>query len=468
MGPGTKVSYLTGTTRRTGEVWLVLGERALIARDGTTTTQDVLPLAALTQLDTAPPAAPAGLAVVAGDQQASLSWQPSTDDVGVVGYRVYRDGTQVGAPVAPSWLDAGLLNGRTYLYEVRAVDAAGNLSLPSAGASATPALPPPPPPPPPPAGFRYFQPFPRLAAAVGAQVWVDPAVGLDTNPGTEAKPLKTLAAGIAKAAPGDEVMARAAVYRETLRLAKNGDEGHVTWIRGVGGRAVIQHVGSAGSALDVTGSFYALKDVECIGSARDIAGGPVIVYIQRTAHHLEFIDSPIHGAAALSSGYRWSGLYVEHGAHHVAGYGDSDIYDVDALRKGTPQLCHCLYMAGSDFYWEGDLRGAANGYGAQIYDSNGRAQRNVALVSAELAGNGRSGLLVARAVSDFEGVALRVHGNGLMSGGSQVGIQGYSQGSVAGARQVVRDSWVWGNAGGPFSRDASSPLALDAVTYAAP
>ena len=78
--------------------------------------------------DSTPPSAPQNLHGTAGTSQAALTWTASTDDVGVVGYRVYRDNVQVGSPAGPSFTDTGLTNGVTYAYKVAAVDAGGNVS----------------------------------------------------------------------------------------------------------------------------------------------------------------------------------------------------------------------------------------------------------------------------------------------------------------------------------------------------
>ena len=49
--------------------------------------------------DATPPTAPTALtATGVSTTQVDLSWTASTDDVGVTGYRVFRNGTQVGTP----------------------------------------------------------------------------------------------------------------------------------------------------------------------------------------------------------------------------------------------------------------------------------------------------------------------------------------------------------------------------------
>ncbi|MFG1715945.1 cellulose binding domain-containing protein [Micromonospora sp. NPDC049203] len=104
--------------------------------------------------DTTPPSAPGNLTVgEVTDSTARLSWSPSTDDVGVLAYDVYRfDGWFTSTRVAT-------VPGTTYtmslpaptplrtLYYVRARDAAGNVSIAS-NTVTVPTTPTPPPPPP--------------------------------------------------------------------------------------------------------------------------------------------------------------------------------------------------------------------------------------------------------------------------------------------------------------------------------
>ena len=97
--------------------------------------------------DTTPPSTPTGLATSAvGQTSATLSWTGSTDDVGVTGYRLFRDGSQVGTSATTSYGYTGLTCGTTYTLGVAAVDAAGNVSGTATANVATTACPPPPPP----------------------------------------------------------------------------------------------------------------------------------------------------------------------------------------------------------------------------------------------------------------------------------------------------------------------------------
>jgi hypothetical protein len=69
----------------------------------------------------------------------TFGWSPSTDNVGVAGYTVYRDGTAIGTSggSTPSYTDATAAPSTTYRYVVDAYDAAGNHSALSAALSVT-------------------------------------------------------------------------------------------------------------------------------------------------------------------------------------------------------------------------------------------------------------------------------------------------------------------------------------------
>ncbi|MBN3929976.1 fibronectin type III domain-containing protein [Streptomyces verrucosisporus] len=106
-----------------------------------TVTQDADDPCADEEPDTQAPTAPEGVTASADGTSVVVSWEPSTDDRGVTGYQVTRTGgtkgtvvTDVGSTV---FSDTGLEERTAYVYTVRAVDAAGNLSAPSAEAGAT-------------------------------------------------------------------------------------------------------------------------------------------------------------------------------------------------------------------------------------------------------------------------------------------------------------------------------------------
>jgi hypothetical protein len=90
-----------------------------------------------------PPSVPSGLtATLTGSNTVSLTWSPSTDNVGVTSYGVYRNGVAIAnvetidatAP-APTAFDDFNVPAGTYTYTVDAADAVGNRSAQSTAVS---------------------------------------------------------------------------------------------------------------------------------------------------------------------------------------------------------------------------------------------------------------------------------------------------------------------------------------------
>jgi chitodextrinase len=80
--------------------------------------------------DTTAPTVPTNLtATTSSSTRADLSWGSSNDNVGIAGYNLYRNGTLLTSlGVVNSYSDTNLTLGTTYSYQVKARDAAGNLS----------------------------------------------------------------------------------------------------------------------------------------------------------------------------------------------------------------------------------------------------------------------------------------------------------------------------------------------------
>lgn len=79
--------------------------------------------------DTTPPSTPTGLtASGVTSTSVNLSWNASTDNVGVTGYEVFRNGTLAATVGGTSTTVSGLSPSTAYQFTVRARDAAGNTS----------------------------------------------------------------------------------------------------------------------------------------------------------------------------------------------------------------------------------------------------------------------------------------------------------------------------------------------------
>ncbi len=82
--------------------------------------------------DTQPPTVPTSVhAVGVSGSSIQVTWTASTDNVGVAGYRIFRDGVEVGTSATTSYTDSGLQGQTSYSYTVAAYDGVGNLSAQS-------------------------------------------------------------------------------------------------------------------------------------------------------------------------------------------------------------------------------------------------------------------------------------------------------------------------------------------------
>jgi len=89
-------------------------------------------LTVTTLADTAVPTTPATLAATATTQTTTnLSWTASTDNIGVTGYNVYQNGTLKTTVSTTSYAVTGLTARTAYTFNVKAKDAAGNVSASS-------------------------------------------------------------------------------------------------------------------------------------------------------------------------------------------------------------------------------------------------------------------------------------------------------------------------------------------------
>ena len=88
--------------------------------------------------DTTPPTPPTLSASGTTSTTTNLSWTGATDNIAVTGYNVYKNGLLIGSTtLATTFTVTGLLPSTTYVFTVKAIDAAGNLSVNSNSVSVT-------------------------------------------------------------------------------------------------------------------------------------------------------------------------------------------------------------------------------------------------------------------------------------------------------------------------------------------
>jgi chitodextrinase len=131
--PGTKPTTFFdhyGLLRTTEKM---LGITTFLAHAADASSTDMLAAFGLKQTDTTAPSVPGGLTskVVPLTATVKLSWSASTDNVGVAGYRVYRNGVKITQVAGTTAKDTTTAYSTNYSYTVTAVDAAGNESAAS-------------------------------------------------------------------------------------------------------------------------------------------------------------------------------------------------------------------------------------------------------------------------------------------------------------------------------------------------
>jgi fibronectin type 3 domain-containing protein len=94
------------------------------------------------QPDSLAPTPPASPALTMPSGKPTLSWNSSTDNIGVAGYIINRStdgavGPEVARTLAKPWVDSTVTAGTTYTYQIEAYDVAGNVSPASSSSTVT-------------------------------------------------------------------------------------------------------------------------------------------------------------------------------------------------------------------------------------------------------------------------------------------------------------------------------------------
>ena len=91
--------------------------------------------------DTIAPTTPANLTATRSSSTIDLAWSTSTDNIGVAGYAITRNGVVITTALNPFYNDTSMAAG-SYTYSVAAFDEAGNISASSSPVTVTVPVPP--------------------------------------------------------------------------------------------------------------------------------------------------------------------------------------------------------------------------------------------------------------------------------------------------------------------------------------
>lgn len=137
LGSTASTTYaVSGLTASTAYTFTVRAKDAAGNVSADSNTVSVTTLAPVA--DTTAPTAPTLSASGTTQTTTNLSWSGATDNVGVTGYDVLRNGVVIGSTTtATTFAVTGLTASTTYTFNVRAKDAAGNISVNSNTVSVT-------------------------------------------------------------------------------------------------------------------------------------------------------------------------------------------------------------------------------------------------------------------------------------------------------------------------------------------
>jgi chitodextrinase len=179
--------------------------------------------------DSEAPSIPGDLSADAiSSSRIDLNWTASTDNMGVSGYRIYRDGAQVGTSATNSYSDPGLSANTQYSYTIAAYDAAGNTSNQCAPVNAT-----------------------TSAGSAEAKIfYVDAAIGNDSYDGLSLQTAwKTITKANSTLEAGDIVLIRGGTYSGTYINPANS---------GTSDSARITYSNFNNETVTITGSGYGI------------------------------------------------------------------------------------------------------------------------------------------------------------------------------------------------------------------
>jgi hypothetical protein len=372
--------------------------------------------------DATPPSAPQNLAAVAvSATQVNLSWSASTDNVGVTGYRVFRNGTQVGSPASLTFQDGNLTPSTAYSYTVTAVDAAGNVSSPSGAVSATTLS----------SSVGSALPT-RLAQSTGSVFYVAPN-GSNTNSGTLAQPWQTIQKALNTLQPGQKAYVRAGTYREALTMGRAGTAAAPITIEAYPGEQPIidGELVRRPLVIQTAAGYFRIKgfilDRDCCTS-----GGHIDVY----GHHIEIVDNEMRNG-------KGKGVYTDESSSyvHIIGNWIHHNWTVGG------QQDHGIYLQGDDHLVANNvIHDHPDGFGIQAYDKGSR----YVIVNNTVTNNAHSGIVVGGS-GGVSHVTIR---NNILANNNYYGVQHDSSCPISNV--VVENNVIFGNGSGGVQTGCSS------------
>ena len=278
--------------------------------------------------------------------------------------------------------------------------------------------------------------LPKLLPASSGKTYYVSTKGSDANPGTRARPWRTVQKAVVRLKPGQRALVRAGTYRENVLVTRRGrPRAPITISNYPGERPVLRPAG--GHEDNYPLEIYSASYFRVHGFLIEDASGPSSddVYFEGDTHHVELSGNEIRDSGD-------QGVFSERTTHDLQILGNA-IHD-----NGPSPIhqSHGVYVEGRDQLIANNLvYDNDHGFGIHVYPSADR----VIVVDNTVVGNGYSGILLGAEGSTTVNNTKVV--NNIVAYNHQAGIQSYFPGEVTRGRgNMAYGNLGYGNPDGGF------------------
>lgn len=229
---------------------------------------------------------------------------------------------------------------------------------------------------------------PQAAPSPAApELFVSPA-GDDGNPGTQARPFRTLARGLGALAPGLSLVLRGGVYEEAISFVPAG----ASWQRPVTVRAaagepvVLRPPAGAERVVTLIGTQYVVLQGLVLDGSRVSLDGVKITYSSTApvaAHHVRLVDCEIKNAP--HQGVLVTAMRDQGGGDH------NEFLRLKVHDNGTTDFDHGYYLSTVDNLIEGGEVYRNAGWGVHVYAEQGSGVDRNQIRGCRVHDNARAG-----------------------------------------------------------------------------
>jgi hypothetical protein len=257
--------------------------------------------------------------------------------------------------------------------------------------------------------------------------------GSDSNPGTLARPWRTIQKAARTLRPGQRAFVRNGTYRENVQVERPGTAAQPITIAAYPRERPV--ISNPDGPLEIDTGYYRIR-----GFVLERAKGTssTNVYFQDDAHHIELSGNEIRHSQD-------QGVFSEEQTHHLQILGNR-IHDNGLGHVSGQHQSHGLYFQGRSHVAANNLIFShPYGFGIQVYDQNSRS----ILVNNTVTGAAHSGIVVGGS-GGVDNITIR---NNILAFNEQYGVQTDSDcptGPVS-----IDANVIFGNGEGPVQRGCS-------------